>query len=85
MSSVKNDFRLVLMLIIGALAGSVLNEILRALGVAEALTQTVSIGLNPPVILDLAVLKMSFGFTLRLSFCSVLGLALGLLVYKKVL
>jgi hypothetical protein len=91
---VKNDLRLIIFLILGAVIGSVLNQMLVGLGMPDWVTRTQSVGLNPPppperaydyqpAYLDLAIFRVTFGFSLELSFCSVLGLALALFLFKK--
>ena len=90
----KNDLRLIIFLILGAVIGSVLNQIFIGVGAPEWLTQTQSVGLNPPpapdqaydyqpAYLELAILRITFGFSVELSFCSVLGLGLALFLFKK--
>jgi hypothetical protein len=99
---VKNDLRLIIFLVLGAVVGSILNQVLIGVGAPEWLTRTQSVGLNPPpdpdsfnqpldpdnvyyrpTYLDLAIFRVTIGFSLELSLCSVLGLALGLVLYKK--
>ena len=92
----KSDLRLIIFLVLGAVIGSVINQIFVGLGAPDWLTRTQTVGLNPPpdpdsglnygpAYLDLAILRVTFGFGLELSFCTVLGLALGLYIFKKML
>jgi hypothetical protein len=61
----------------GAIAGSIIGEVLS--NTAPILAQGFNVGLNPPLVLDLNVIKLTLGFTLRLN---VLG---GLVVLLLVL
>lgn len=77
-----SNTRLILLLFVGALAGSVVNEALIG-HVPSPLTSSFSIGLNPPVLVDLWVLTFTLGFTLKVSLFSVVGMGLGLYAYRK--
>lgn len=86
MSAASSNLRLILFLVIGALIGSILNEMFYAWGAPDWLTRYVEVGLNPPpdsAFIDLYILTFTLGFSLKLSFCTVIGLALGLFLYKR--
>lgn len=61
----------------GAIVGSIIGQVLQS--TAPLLAQGFDIGINPPFVLDLNVIKLTFGFTLHLN---VLG---GLVVLLLVL
>jgi len=74
-------------LILGALIGSVIGEVIAALTpdgyVAAIFAKGISPGITPPAILDLKVLTLTLGVTMRINLASVLGIALALLVYRR--
>jgi len=77
---------LVVLLILGALVGALLGEIIRLLFPGGILEQVFARGVSPglsPATMDLRVLSVTFGFTLRLNLASVLGIALAVLVYRR--
>ncbi|MEK7366660.1 MAG: DUF4321 domain-containing protein [candidate division NC10 bacterium] len=77
---------LVVLLILGALVGALLGEIIRLLFPGGILEQLFARGVSPglsPATMDLRVLSVTFGFTLRLNLASVLGIALALLVHRR--
>ena len=77
---------LVVLLILGALVGALLGEIIRLLFPGGILEQLFARGVSPglsPATMDLRVLSVTFGFTLLLNLSSVLGIALALLVYRR--
>jgi len=39
-------------------------------------------GLNSPMILDLGIISITFGFTIRITIASILGIVAALLVYR---
>lgn len=78
----KTNVVLLIVLAVGAVIGSVINHLLEG-HVPDVLTQTVSVGLTPPAHLDLAVFELDFGFLVELSFCTILGLVIAMLVFRK--
>ncbi len=78
---------LLVILILGTLIGSVLGEVIASLapgGWIEAIfSKGVNPGLTPPAVLDLKVLTVTFGLTLRINLASLLGTILALLIYQK--
>jgi Domain of unknown function (DUF4321) len=78
---------MLVMLILGALIGSVIGEVIGALApggyVAAIFTKGISPGITPPAVLDLKVLTLTLGVTMRINLASVLGIALALLMYRR--
>lgn len=77
---------LVVLLILGALVGALLGEIIRLLFPGGILEQLFARGVSPglsPATMDLRVLSVTFGFIVRLNLASVLGIGLALLVYRR--
>ncbi len=77
---------LVVLLILGALVGALLGEVIRLLFPGGTLEQLFARGVSPglsPATMDLRVLSVTFGFTLRLNLASLLGIALALFVYRR--
>jgi hypothetical protein len=85
----KTDSVIVLLviLILGTLIGSVVGEVIGSLapgGWIEAIfSKGVNPGLTPPAVLDLKVLTVTFGLTLRVNLASLLGIVLALFIYQK--
>jgi hypothetical protein len=78
---------LLVILILGALIGSVLGEVIASLapgGYVEAVfSKGVNPGIAPPVVLDLKVVTLTLGLTMRINLASLVGIVLALLVYRK--
>ena len=85
----KTDSIIVLLviLILGTLIGSVVGEVIASVapgGWLEAIfSKGVTPGLTPPAVLDLKVLTVTFGLTLRINLASLLGIVLALFIYQK--
>ena len=80
-------FSFLALLIISALLGSLLGELLGLLvsqgTLHDMLVKGYPVGLEPPIKVDLKVLTFSFGATLKLNLCSFIGMAIGILFFRK--
>ncbi|HEU5394920.1 MAG TPA: DUF4321 domain-containing protein [Candidatus Methylomirabilis sp.] len=77
---------LIVLLVVGALLGALLGELIRILFPGGILEQLFARGVSPglsPATLDLRVVSVTFGFTLRLNLASLLGIAVALYVYRR--
>ena len=78
---------LLVIVILGALIGSVIGEVIATLAPGGLLEKIFSKGLNPgltpPAVLDLKVLTLTFGLTMKVNLASLLGIVLALLIYRK--
>lgn len=79
---------LFVVMLFGALIGSVLGEILALLspeGLMEKIfTRSISFGLDPPGRLDLRVFSVALGFTFKMNLLSLVGIFLAAFVYKRI-
>ncbi|MEK6537716.1 MAG: hypothetical protein A2132_02955 [Nitrospirae bacterium RBG_16_43_11] len=84
----KNIWILLLLILVGALLGNVLGEILRAISpegpVRNIFTEGFHIGITPPVTLDLRIITFTIGFSIRANLLTLLGSILGIYIYKYV-
>jgi hypothetical protein len=78
---------LLVILILGALIGTVIGEVIATIApggtIEKIFSKGINPGLNPPATLDLKILSLSFGFTVKINFSSLLGIGLALLLYRK--
>jgi hypothetical protein len=78
---------LLVIVILGALIGSVIGEVIGTLAPGGYLEKVFSRGVNPgiapPAVLDLKVITLTFGLTVKINLASLLGIALALLIYRK--
>jgi len=84
----KSPWVLLMFLLIGGLLGGILGEILRVMApqgtIQNIFATNVTPGISPPLTVDLILLKLTFGFSLKVSLLSVLGMFLGVYLYKNV-
>jgi hypothetical protein len=78
---------LLVILILGALIGSVIGEVIGSLAPGGFLETVFSKGINPglvpPAVLDLRVLTLTLGLTMKINLASLLGIVLALLIYRR--
>ncbi len=78
---------LLVIVILGALIGSVIGEVIGTLAPGGILEKVFSKGVNPgitpPAVLDLKVITLTFGLSMKINLASLLGIVLALLIYRK--
>jgi hypothetical protein len=78
---------LLVIVILGALIGSVIGEVIGTLAPGGYLEKVFSRGVNPgiapPAVLDLKVITLTLGLTVKINLASLLGIVLALLIYRK--
>jgi hypothetical protein len=84
----KSPWLLLIFLLIGGLLGGILGEILRVMapqGTIQTIFATnVTPGISPPLTIDLILLKLTLGFSFKVSLLTILGMLLGIYLYKNV-
>lgn len=78
---------LLVIVILGALIGSVIGEVIGTLApggyVEKVFSRGVNPGITPPAVLDLKVITLTLGLTVKINLASLLGIVLALLIYRK--
>jgi hypothetical protein len=83
----KTPWLLIFFILLGGLLGGLLGEILRVIApqgpLQDIFARVQNIGLNPPFTIDLKLFTITFGFMLRINLFSILGILLGIYIYKQ--
>jgi len=83
----RTPWMLIFFVMIGGLLGGVLGEILRLFSpeglLKEMFLKGYSIGLSPPMTLDLRLFTLTLGFTIQMNLFSLLGIIFGIYMYKQ--
>lgn len=78
---------LLAIVILGGLIGSVLGEVIAMVlpggTVERLLAKGVNPGLNPPFTLDLKVIVVTVGFSVKITLATILGVVLSLIIWKR--
>ena len=84
----KSGWTLLGFIFIGGLLGGVLGEILRVFTpsgtIQDIFSRSVSPGLEPPLTVDLVLIKITLGFILKINLLTLLGIFLGIYLYKNI-
>ena len=78
----KNFWILLLLLLAGIVFGGFLGEATKSISLLSWLNFGQSFGLNDPLVLDLGVLIITFGLSIKITLASLIGVVLALIVYR---
>lgn len=78
----KNFWILLLLLLAGIVLGGFLGEATKGISPLSWLNFGQSFGLDTPLVLNLGVLVITFGLTIRITMASIIGVAIALLIYR---
>ena len=81
----KNILALFLILLAGLVIGGFIGHYLAEIPFAGWLSYGQEFGISEPVGIELGIIKLQFGLLLRINVAGVIGLVLGLLLYKRAL
>lgn len=84
----KSGWTLLGFIFIGGLLGGLLGEILTVFSPSE-LIQTIfakalSPGIDPPLTVNLILIKVTLGFLFKINLLTILGILLGIYLYKNI-
>ena len=79
----KNQWTLLLILLSGIVLGGFIGYLCRNVGFLSWLNYGQTFGLSSPVVLDLGIIILTFGLTITINIASILGIIIGIIIYKK--
>lgn len=80
----QNIWVLILLLLAGVVLGGFLAQLLGDNPALSWLAYGKSFGPSSPLVMDLGVLTLHFGFTIRFTIAGILGIVLAFLIYRKI-
>lgn len=84
----KSPWVLFMFVLIGGLLGGILGEILHVMapqGTIQSIFSThFTPGINPPLTIDLVLITLVLGFSIKINILSILGMFIGIYLYKHV-
>lgn len=83
MKNVRNTSALLLLLLAGVVVGGLIGELASRTPALHWLSVGQTFGLTSPLTLDLGVLVISFGLTIRFTVASLIGIILAFIIYRK--
>lgn len=83
-TSSKNTWALFLLLLSGIVLGGVLGTLAQNISALSWLNYGQSFGLDTPIVLNLGVLIITFGLSIKITIGSIIGLLIGALTYRLI-
>lgn len=80
----KNIWILVLFILSGLVVGGLLGQLASQIDFLWWLGYGQEFGFETPIILDLNIVKITFGLMFKLNISSIIGLAIAIFIYRKV-
>lgn len=81
----KRNFLLIFFLLAGVLLGAMLGQLCANVNFLSWLAYSCSVGFSPdaPMVIDLAVMKLTFGFSMKISVMQIFTIAAAIFIYNK--
>ena len=79
----KNGWVLVLLVLAGVVLGGFLGETLGSIPFLSWLGYGKQFGLTSPLVLDMGVLVLNFGLTIKYTNAGIIGIILAVVIYRK--
>ena len=80
----KNIWILLVFLLAGLVVGGLLGRLASSVSWLWWLSYEQEFGLQTPLVLDLSVLKLTFGLMFKINIASIIGMIIAVFIYKKV-
>ena len=84
----KSGWTLLGFIFIGGLLGGMLGEILTVFSPSEPIqtifSKALSPGIDPPLTVNLVLIKITLGFLFKINLLTILGILLGVYLYKNI-
>lgn len=81
MKRTKNAWVLILLMLAGIVLGSFIANLAQGVPGFSWLAFGQAFGLNNPLVLDLGILVITFGLTIKITIASILGIILAAIIY----
>ncbi len=78
----KNAWSLLLLVLAGIVLGGFIGTLTKGIAALSWLNYGQSFGLDGPMILNLGILVITFGLTIKITMASILGVVIAIIVYR---
>ena len=82
MKKSRSTTALLILLLCGVVLGGFIGTRASGIGALSWLDYGQTFGLTNPLMLDLGVMSITFGLTIRISIASILGVVIAILIYR---
>jgi hypothetical protein len=80
----KNIWILMVFILSGLVIGGLLGQLASGIDFLWWLSYGEEFGLTTPLVLDLSIIKLTFGLQLKINIASIIGVAIAIFIYRKV-
>ena len=80
----KNYWALFLMMLAGIVLGGFIGTLASNVGFLSWLNYGQTFGFSNPIVLDLGILVLTFGLTIKITMASILGVLIAIFVYRLI-
>lgn len=80
----KNIWILTVFILSGLVIGGLLGELASKVDFLWWLSYGQEFGLTSPIVLDLNIIRLTFGLQLKINIASIIGMAIAIFIYRKV-
>ena len=80
----KNNWALFLLILTGIVLGGFIGNLAAGVPWLSWLSYGQTFGLTSPLILDLGILILTFGLTIKITIASIIGVLLAILIYRLI-
>lgn len=78
----KNNWALLLMILAGVVLGGFIGQLASKVSFLSWLNYGQTFGLSNPLVLDLGILVITFGLTIKITIAGILGIVLAIVIYR---
>ena len=78
----KNSWALFLLILAGIVLGGFISVLAQGTSALSWLSYGQSFGLDEPIVLNLGVLVVTFGLSIKITIASIIGVILSILIYR---
>ena len=78
----KNNWALFLMILAGIVIGGFIGWLTKVVAFLIWLNFGQSFGLSNPIVLDLGIIVLTFGLTIKITIGGIIGVIIGVVIYK---
>lgn len=78
----KNSWALFLMILTGIVLGGFIGMLAEGVSALSWLAYGQTFGLQEPIVLDLGILIITFGLSIKITIASIIGMILAIIIYR---
>lgn len=80
----KNNWGLFLLLLAGIVVGGFIGSLTAGIPGLSWLNYGQSFGLSSPIVLDLGILVVTFGLSIKITIASIIGILIAIIIYRLI-